>query len=160
MLSLVVMYLHSVVKGKKSAWQTWNMCSEVTSVFSQLSQYPLTIGDDELQMSEKFVVTMYDRSSMATCVDDANSLLVSGSPMNASLLLELLFYNILIMQHMRLDVYGVKQWCANLKVRICGLGVEKRKFSLESAGVFAKCCQELSKCVLDYTALCTCKCLD
>lgn len=58
-------------KGKKTAWQTWDVCPEATEVFTKLSQYPPTVGDDDLETLEKFVVTMYDRSSTAAGVDDA-----------------------------------------------------------------------------------------
>jgi len=58
-------------KGKKSAWQTWDVCPEASDVFIKLSQYPPTVDDDDLKTLEKFVVTMYDRSSTATGVDDA-----------------------------------------------------------------------------------------
>ena len=58
-------------KGKKSAWQTWDVCVEASDVFAKLSQYPPTVGDDDLKVLEKFVVTMYDRSSTVECVDDA-----------------------------------------------------------------------------------------
>ena len=58
-------------KGKRSAWQTWSVCNEVSSVFKQLSKYPPTIRDDDFEILEKFVVIMYDRSSTATCVNDA-----------------------------------------------------------------------------------------
>ena len=49
-------------------------------------------------------------SSMATSVEDARLELFAGkrNPMNTSLLLELLFYNILSIQHIRLDAYGVR----------------------------------------------------
>ena len=40
-------------------------------VFAKLSQYPLTVDDEDLQILEKFVVIMYDRSSTAKGVDDA-----------------------------------------------------------------------------------------
>ena len=49
-------------KGKKS---------EVSDVFAKLSQYPLTVDDEDLQILEKFVVIMYDSSSTAEGVDDA-----------------------------------------------------------------------------------------
>lgn len=58
-------------KAKLSAWQTWNVCNEVSDVFSQLSKYPPTLDDDALETLERFVVTMYDRSSTATRVNDA-----------------------------------------------------------------------------------------
>ena len=41
-------------KGKKSAWIKWKVCSEVSDVFSKLSQHPPTVGDDELQILEKY----------------------------------------------------------------------------------------------------------
>jgi len=58
-------------KGKKSAWLTWDAYTEVSDVFAKLSQYPLTVDDEDLQILEKFVVIMYDRSSTAEGVDDA-----------------------------------------------------------------------------------------
>ena len=58
-------------KGKKTAWQTWDICPEAFPVFSQLSQYPLTVEDGDLEMLEKFGILMYDRSSTAATVDEA-----------------------------------------------------------------------------------------
>ena len=58
-------------KGKKSAWQTWNVCNVASSVFKKLSKYPPTVGDEDLEILEKFVVIMYDRSSTVSCVNDA-----------------------------------------------------------------------------------------
>jgi len=43
----------------------------VSDVFAKLSQYPLTVDDEDLQILEKFVVIMYNRSSTAKGVDDA-----------------------------------------------------------------------------------------
>ena len=50
-------------KGKKAAWQTWNVYPEASEVFKKLSMYPPIIGDEEQKVLEKFVITMYDRSS-------------------------------------------------------------------------------------------------
>ena len=58
-------------KGNKSAWQTWDMCAEASGVFARLSQYPPTVNDNEMDILEKFVVIMYDRSSTATGVNNA-----------------------------------------------------------------------------------------
>ena len=58
-------------KGKKSAWQTWNVCEDVTETFKKLSNCPQEVSDDDLQKLEKFVVLMYDRSSAASCVNEA-----------------------------------------------------------------------------------------
>jgi len=58
-------------KGKKSAWQTWDVCPEASDVFSKLSCYPTDVEEDDTVMLEKFVVTIYDRSSSTVAVDDA-----------------------------------------------------------------------------------------
>ena len=56
-------------KGKKSAWQTWNVCNDASSVFNKLSKYPPTVGDEDIENLEKCVIGMYDRSSIAKCVE-------------------------------------------------------------------------------------------
>ena len=58
-------------KGKKSAWQTWNVCPEASTAFRKLSQYPPVKGEDDQSILEKFVVTMYDRSSATDSIDAA-----------------------------------------------------------------------------------------
>jgi len=58
-------------KGKKSAWQTRNVCEDVTDTFEKLSNCPQDVSDDNLQKLENFVVLMYDRSSAASCVNEA-----------------------------------------------------------------------------------------
>ena len=65
-------------KGKKSAWLTWDAYTEVSDVFAKLSQYPLTVDDEDLQILGKFVVIMYDRSSTAEGVDDARLCLLES----------------------------------------------------------------------------------
>ena len=46
-------------------------CAEASDVFKKLSQYPPTMTDEDLKVLEKFVITIYDRSSTTTCVNDA-----------------------------------------------------------------------------------------
>ena len=58
-------------KGKKSAWLAWDAYTEVSDVIAKLSQYPLTVDDEDLQILGKFVVIIYYRSSTAKGVDDA-----------------------------------------------------------------------------------------
>ena len=58
-------------KGKKSAFQTWDVCDEASGVFCKLSKYPPVVDDEDLETLEKFVVMMYDRSSTAEGVDAA-----------------------------------------------------------------------------------------
>ena len=57
-------------KGKKSAWHTWNVCNDASTVFKTLGKYS-PMGDEDIEHLEKFVIAMYDRSSTATCVNDA-----------------------------------------------------------------------------------------
>ena len=56
-------------KGKKAAWQTWNVYPEASPVFTKLSMHPPVIDDEEQKVLEKFVITMFDRSSHATDID-------------------------------------------------------------------------------------------
>jgi len=58
-------------KGKKFAWQTWNVCKEVTTIFTKLSQCVTALDDADLQSLEQFVVVMYDRFSADTSVNYA-----------------------------------------------------------------------------------------
>jgi len=65
-------------KGKKSAWQIWDVCPEASDVFTKLSCYPTDVEEDDTVMLEKFVVTMYDRSSSTVAVEDARLELVGS----------------------------------------------------------------------------------
>ena len=58
-------------KGKKSAWQTWNVCNVVSETFTKLSNCPTEVSDEDLEKLENFVVLLYDRSSAASGVDEA-----------------------------------------------------------------------------------------
>ena len=58
-------------KRKKSAWQTWNVCTGASATFTKLSKRPTHVDEDDMNKLERFVVVMYDRSSEATCVNDA-----------------------------------------------------------------------------------------
>ena len=58
-------------KAKKSAWQTWDVCGDVSATFKKLSNCPAEVSDDDLQKLEEFVVIMYDRSSAVTGVEEA-----------------------------------------------------------------------------------------
>ena len=46
-------------KGKKSAWQTWNVCKEISTTFTKLSQCVTALDNADLQSLEKIVVIMY-----------------------------------------------------------------------------------------------------
>ena len=58
-------------KWKKSAWQTWNVCKEISTTFPKLSQCVTALDNADLQSLEMFVLVMYNRSSANTSVNDA-----------------------------------------------------------------------------------------
>ena len=58
-------------KGKKTAWETWRSYPEVTEVFARLSNAPATIAECDFAVLERFVVLMYDRSSLCATVNAA-----------------------------------------------------------------------------------------
>ena len=53
-------------KGKRIAWQTWDVYPEASEVFAKLSMYQPVFWDEEKNVLERFVIIMYDRSSSAT----------------------------------------------------------------------------------------------
>ena len=44
---------------------------DVSKIFKKLSKYPPIVEDEDIEIVEKFIVTLYDRSSNAVCVNDA-----------------------------------------------------------------------------------------
>lgn len=58
-------------KAKKTAWQTWDVCPDVSNVFAKLSQYLPFIEDEDQAILEKFVIAVFDRSSITEAVDEA-----------------------------------------------------------------------------------------
>ena len=58
-------------KGKRSAWQTWNVFDKISPVFAKLSSPPFAVTDEDLQVLEEFVVLMYDKSSSYKSVNEA-----------------------------------------------------------------------------------------
>ena len=47
-------------KGNKSALQILDVCPEVSDVFAKLRKFKSTVGDHDLKILERFVVTVYD----------------------------------------------------------------------------------------------------
>lgn len=62
-------------KGKRSAWQAWELCSEsVTPTLEFLSTHPyqqLTTDDNHFRVLERMIVVMYDKTSPRASVDKA-----------------------------------------------------------------------------------------
>ena len=57
-------------KGKKTAWQTWEVYPQVTPIFKKLSQYPPFLDDEDYRVLEKIVITMYDKNSTMDKVEE------------------------------------------------------------------------------------------
>ena len=58
-------------KGKKTAMDTWNRFPEATTAFLSLTSTPSEVNDTCMATLERFVVLLYDRTSVKSCVDDA-----------------------------------------------------------------------------------------
>ena len=65
-------------KGKKSAWETWKVFGEVTNAFLAISNMPVTITDEVMSALERFVILLYDRTSVDTDVDQCRKHLFSN----------------------------------------------------------------------------------
>jgi hypothetical protein len=58
-------------RGKKTAWNIWNVFDEVTEAFILLANNPQTIPPHCQVLLERFVVLLYDRTSNITEVNEA-----------------------------------------------------------------------------------------
>ena len=118
-------------KGKIAAWQIWNVYPEVSPVFTKLSTHPSIIGDEEQNVLEPFVITMYDRSGEATDIDAVRLDMFARKqrsyetipPTQAALvqLSEL---------HTRQSAFGVSERCEKRKLKILQNGAGNSKIAL------------------------------
>ena len=56
-------------RGKKYAWETFNLYPESVNAFQSLSSMPTTLSDTDLAVCERFVVMLYDRTSSECSVN-------------------------------------------------------------------------------------------
>jgi len=67
-------------RGKKTAWDIWNMMPNLTGVFLELTNQPSCISSAHIAVIERFIVLMYSKTSEDTSVNDARlSLLCQGN---------------------------------------------------------------------------------
>ena len=64
-------------KGKRSFFQTWEIFPEITDTFLKFSTYPVEINSFDVEMIERFISIMYDRSSDSYSVDSTRKKLFS-----------------------------------------------------------------------------------
>ena len=60
-------------KGKKSAWQAWQVDEDVTNTFVHLATHPfqlLDLEDEPFQKLERLTVILYDKTSPLSCVNE------------------------------------------------------------------------------------------
>ena len=59
-------------KGKRTAWETWNIFPEITDTFTALMQQPQHSDvDAALDLLERYVVLLYDKTSSSSHVNEA-----------------------------------------------------------------------------------------
>ncbi len=126
----VTLCLHSTDMAKRSAWQTCDVCSEVSSLFTKLICYPADVEEEDNVMLEKFAVTIYDRSSYLM-MHDWNCLPGSRDPTKLFHQLNQPLFSISDVLHTRYHVYVDRLCCASLKRRVLLNGDGNKK---ETAG--------------------------
>ena len=58
-------------QGKKTAWSTWKSLPELTDAILMLANGPKEIPDDAMNIIERFVILLFERTSTCTQVDHA-----------------------------------------------------------------------------------------
>jgi hypothetical protein len=58
-------------KGKKTAWLTWSKYPDATAAFSNLMTTPDFISNDTMQVIERFIIMLYDRTAEHSSVNSA-----------------------------------------------------------------------------------------
>ena len=59
-------------KGKKTAWEAWNMFKQITAIFHGLNSAPsLSAVSDAMPIIERYVAIVYDSTSTCTKVNEA-----------------------------------------------------------------------------------------
>lgn len=167
-------------KGKKTAWQTWNVCPDVTSVFSKLSKYPSEMSEVDQDILEMYVIALYDKSSPTSNINDARLDLFARKqrsydsiPPTRGALVE----HIKRATYMAGCIWGQSVSCNMSIVSPGGFGWIKKGDTWQivwtKVAPIAESCQQLTKCgcksecrgrckcfklSLPCTALCSCKC--
>ena len=63
--------------GKKTAWEVWRTSDIFKSLFSRQSNSPCLLSETDLDMLERFVVLLYQRTSALSKVNEARKRLFS-----------------------------------------------------------------------------------
>ena len=64
-------------RGKTSAWDVWKVFPQLTDTFSMLASVPEEIPEQAMALNKRFVVLLYNRTSLQTTVIEARQELFS-----------------------------------------------------------------------------------
>ena len=153
-------------RGKKTAWETWGSFSQVTETFARLSSGGLLTASD-LQILERYVVLMYDRTCPVATVNECRKYLftqlgrmIENCPPTQDALIQhttramlqsFIWTNCLVLNEPILDV---KEWGWKIDENNLVYPVWTMLPEASSA------CQELKKCTCIKACrpdICTCK---
>jgi hypothetical protein len=73
-------------KGKRTAWQVWEIFDDATDTFFRLSQTPAVIDDQDMEFIEAFVVIMYDRTTTTFPIHQILITSCRTSPLNSQIM--------------------------------------------------------------------------
>ena len=168
-------------KGKKSAWQAWQVYEDVTETFVYLAGHPfqlLNLDDDHFQKFERLTVILYDKTSPLNSVNETrrelfcqrNRAMDKLPPTKDALL-----------QHVRRAVYQAGIWTSSTEAQPVVPSPQDFAWTKESDSwvpvwvtipEVSRSCRELIKCAckgdcsnckcgkanLDCSPLCKCNC--
>ena len=72
-------YLHFVILGKKTVWDTWAVFPEITSLFIELAKLPTNVTTEMVSLIQRFVGLLYKRMSLIKDVNTARGHLFSSA---------------------------------------------------------------------------------
>lgn len=99
-------------RGKKTAWDVWNVFPELTPVLRALSATPDGINDVLIATIERFVILLYDRTSSLTSVNKQRQELFSKKSKNLESIPPT---QAALLQHVKRAIYqGAYVWCQTL----------------------------------------------
>ena len=120
-------------RGKRTAWDSWNVFDRITYVLVALSSIPESIPEAYMQLIERFVVLLYSRTSAAMTVNEARqqhfskgSRTLQNIPLTQAALTE----------HTKRAAYQAGHVCSNCQTKpsmSSRLGLEERRGRVETS---------------------------
>jgi len=74
-------------RSKKTAWDVWKVCNDITNVCIRLSKHgQLDVKNEDVKKLERFVVLLYDRTSDVESVNECRQILFAQKGRNIELI--------------------------------------------------------------------------